>query len=185
VNQLLYNFAVWLDNMPPSSAIHESLYLYNWIETTHVLTLMIFFGMLCVIDLRMLGVSMVKIPASTIAERLDLPMMIGFAIMIVTGLLLFYAIPVRSTQSLWFRIKMVLLIAAGINAILFRRRMQASVGSWNTDPKPPKHIRIGAALSLSFWSGVIITGRCIAYDWVDCYQDNSDLINTLAGCAVD
>lgn len=185
MNQLLYDLATWLHSFPSSPGIHESLYLYSWIESTHVLTLMVFLGMLCIIDLRMLGVSMVKIPASTIAERLDLPMMIGFAVMIVTGLLLYYAIPIRTTQSLPFRIKVVLMIAAMVNAFLFRRRMLASVSTWDTDPKPPKHIRVGAALSLTFWAGVVVTGRCIAYNWYDCDQNNSDFINALAGCMVE
>ena len=49
-------------------------------------------------------------------------MMIGFAMMLITGLLLYYAIPVRTTQSLWFRIKVVLLIVAGINAFFISRK---------------------------------------------------------------
>ncbi|MFL2523505.1 MAG: hypothetical protein ACJ0RB_08900 [Candidatus Azotimanducaceae bacterium] len=46
-------------------------------------------------------------------------MMIGFGLMVISGLLLYYAIPVRTTQSLWFRIKVVLLILAAINAFTF------------------------------------------------------------------
>ncbi len=185
MNQLLFNFATWLDSMDSSAAIHESLYTYGWIEGTHVLTLAIFLGMLFIIDLRMLGLTLTKVPASTIAHRLDRPMMIGFAIMIVTGLLLYYAIPVRTTQSLPFRIKFVLLIAAGVNAFLFRKRMLASVSTWDTDARPPKNIRVGAMLSLTFWAGVVITGRCIAYNWFDCTPNSSGLIATLAGCVND
>ena len=46
MNQFIYNFAVWLDTHPWSTALHESFYLYNWIETTHVLSLMISLGLL-------------------------------------------------------------------------------------------------------------------------------------------
>ena len=159
LNELLLNLARWLDSQSWSTSIHESIYLYSWIETTHVLTLMVFLGMLFVIDLRMLGAIFPNVPASTIAQRLDKPMMIGFVVMLITGFLLYYAIPVRTTQSLWFRIKVVLLIAAGINAFLFRAKMQASSNSWDLDRIPPKRIRIGAALSLLLWAGVVITGR--------------------------
>ena len=113
LNELLLTFAQWLDTHQWSTDIHESIYMYSWIEATHVLTLMIFLGMLCVIDLRMLGAIFPNVPASKIAERLDKPMIIGFVVMLITGFLLFYAIPVRSTQSIWFRIKVVLLILAG------------------------------------------------------------------------
>ena len=156
--------------------------MYNWIEATHVLTLMVFLGMLFVIDLRMLGLAFGRVPASTVAARLDIPMMGGFLVMVASGLLLFYAIPVRSTQSIWFRIKMVLLIAAAINALLFRNAMRRSVNTWDLDPVPPKRIRIGAGLSLALWIGVIATGRMIAYDWFDCHKDLPRVMYWAAGC---
>ena len=185
MNELLLRLARLIVTHAWSTDIHESYYLYSWIETTHVLTLMVFLGMLFFIDLRMLGVAFTNVRASTIAEKLDRPMIIGFIVMVITGFLLFYAIPVRTTQSLWFRIKVVLLIAAGINAFLFRARMQASVGSWDLDPRPPDHVRRGAALSLIFWAGVVFTGRAIAYDWFDCHKDIPAWIGVVAGCVAD
>ena len=182
LNELLLNLARGLDSQSWSTAIHESIYLYAWIETTHVITLMVFLGMLFVIDLRMLGAIFPKVPASIIAQRLDKPMMIGFAMMLITGFLLYYAIPVRTTQSLWFRIKVVLLIVAGINAFLFRAKMQASSSSWDLDPIPPKRIRVGAMLSLVLWAGVVITGRTIAYDWFDCHKQLPYAMYWAAGC---
>ena len=182
LNELLLDLARWLDSQSWSTAIHESIYLYAWIETTHVITLMVFLGMLFVIDLRMLGAIFPKVPASIIAQRLDKPMMIGFAMMLITGFLLYYAIPVRTTQSLWFRIKVVLLIVAGINAFLFRAKMQASSSSWDLDPIPPKRIRVGAMLSLVLWAGVVITGRTIAYDWFDCHKQLPYAMYWAAGC---
>lgn len=182
LNEWLLSFARWLDGQSWSTQLHESYYMYAWVETTHVLTLMVFLGMLFVIDLRMLGFAFANVPASKIAARLDKPMMIGFTVMVITGFLLFYAIPVRSTQSIWFRIKVVLLIAAGINAFLFRARMQASSGSWDTDRVAPKRIRIGAGLSLALWSGVVLTGRTIAYDWYDCHKELPAFMYWAAGC---
>lgn len=182
LNEWLLALARWLDSFAWSTQLHESYYMYAWIETTHVLTLMVFLGMLYVIDLRMLGLIFPKTRASVIAERLDTPMMIGFTIMLITGFILYFAIPVRTTQSVWFRMKVVLLIAAGINAFLFRNRMRASADSWDLDPVPPRHIRIGAGLSLALWSGVVITGRTIAYDWYDCHKDLPYFMYWVAGC---
>ena len=99
LNEWLLTLARWFDTQSWSTQIHESIYLYAWIETTHVLTLMVFLGMLFVIDLRMLGLIFPNVRASTIADRLDRPMMIGFAMMVISGLLLYYAIPVRTTQN--------------------------------------------------------------------------------------
>jgi hypothetical protein len=86
---------------------------------------------------------------------------------------------------LWFRIKVILLIAAMINALLFRRYMESADKTWDLDPVPPKRVRIGAGLSLALWTGVVLCGRLIAYDWFDCGQPgNSDIINWAAGCVV-
>ena len=60
--------------------------------------------------------------------------------------------------------------------------MQASSGSWDLDPIPPKRIRVGAMLSLALWAGVVITGRTIAYDWFDCHKQLSYAMYWAAGC---
>jgi hypothetical protein len=159
--------------------------MYSWVETAHVLTLAVFLGMLFIIDLRMLGMALTSVPASKIAARLDSPMLLGFVVMIMTGFMLFYAAPVRTTQSLWFRIKVILLIAAGINAMLFRRKMHGAVHAWDCDPRPPRNIRIAAAVSLTLWTGVVVTGRCIAYNWFDCGREQSAAMNWLAGCVAE
>jgi hypothetical protein len=184
VNQHILAFAVWLDTHPWSTQLHESYYVYNWVESTHVLALMLSLGMLILIDLRMLGLALTGIPATTVARRLNLPMLIGFSVMIITGLLLFYAIPVRTAQSLWFRIKVVLLLAAAVNAWLFHRRLRAADAQpgWDRAVTAPPALRLGAALSLSFWALVVICGRLIAYDWFDCSGEPPATIAALAGC---
>ena len=182
LNIWLLHFAEMIGATWFSVALHESYYAYAWVESIHVITLMISLGMLIVIDLRMLGLWLTNVPASTIAQRLDRPMLIGFSIMVVTGVLLYVGIPIRTTQSLWFRIKMILLVAAFINAWLFRRHMQQSVGSWDVAAVPPRRTRVAAALSLTLWATVVACGRFIAYDWYDCGQDNSAFIDWAAGC---
>ena len=156
--------------------------MYAWVESTHVLSLTLYLGMLFIIDMRMLGLTFAAVPASTIAERLDLPMKIGMAIMIVTGFVLYFAIPVRSTQSIWFRIKVVLMIGAFVNGWLFQKKMSEADGSWDNDVRAPKRLRIGAALSLGLWSGVVMTGRTIAYDWFDCHKELPYFMYWAAGC---
>ena len=182
LNVWLLKIAEWIGATWTSVALHESFYMYGWIESIHVITLTISLGMLIVIDLRMLGLWLTSVPASTIAQRLDRPMLIGFSIMVVTGVLLYVGIPIRTTQSLWFRIKMILLVAAFINAWLFRKHMQSSVGSWDMAAVPPRRTRVAAALSLTLWAAVVFCGRFIAYDWFDCGQDNPAFIDWAAGC---
>lgn len=182
MNELIYNFAVWVDQTPWSAALHESYYMYNWVESTHVLGLAISLGALFIIDLRMVGYALTNVSAKTIADRLNIPMLVGFVLMFTTGFLLAYAVPVRSAQSVWFRIKMVLLVAAAVNAWLFHKRMVESVSTWENDPVAPSRIKLGAGLSLLFWSLIVLCGRFIAYDWYDCDYEQTAFINFVAGC---
>lgn len=182
MNELIYDVATWLDDTPWSTGLHESFYLYNWIETTHVLTLTVSLGLLLLVDLRMLGLALPGVPADRVAHRLQWPMLLGFGVMFVTGALLFYAIPVRSAQSVWLRIKFLLLVCAAINALVFHRRMRAAAGDWALAPRAPRNLRRGAALSVAFWVLIVICGRLIAYDWFDCAKDPTAFIAAFAGC---
>jgi len=185
LNQFIYDFALWVDGTRWSTMLHESYYMYNWVETTHVLALMISLGLLMLIDLRMLGWALPNMPARAFADRMHWPMLLGFSVMIITGVLLFYAIPVRTSQSIWFRIKFVLLFAAFINALRFHKHLREAGEQWVDELRAPKNLRRGAGLSLLFWTGIVICGRLIAYDWFDCIKNPHPLMANLAGCLAD
>ena len=180
---LIHDFAAWVDTHAWSTALHESLWVYPLVESTHVLTLMLFVGMLAMVDLRMLGVAFRDTPVSELTSRLLPWSVAGFVIMVGTGVLLFYAIPVRTAHSVWFRVKVVLLIAAAINAWWFHRRVSKDRERWDAQEKPPLGVRLAAAMSLGVWTGVIVAGRMIAYNWFDCDKQPSAFIAWAAGCA--
>lgn len=179
---MLSDFVRWLDETAGSTAIHESLLLYPLIESTHVLTLMLFAGTIAMVDLRLLGVAFREVPVSQMVARVLPYTVAGFVIMVVTGLLLFYAIPVRTFHSVWFRVKLVLIAAALVNILLFHARVQRSLPAWDTAPLPPWPARLSAGLSLSAWAGVIVMGRMIAYNWFDCDRPQSAFVTWLASC---
>lgn len=181
----LHSFAEWLDTHAWSTALHESIWTYPLVESTHVLALMLFVGMLAMVDLRLLGFAFKATPVSQLTSRLLPWSVAGFVIMVVTGVLLFYAIPVRTTHSVWFRAKVILLIAAGVNAWLFHKRVSRDRQRWDSQPTPPTGVRVTAALSLGIWSGVIVFGRMIAYNWFDCGGQQSAFITWAAGCAAE
>ena len=82
------------------------------------------------LDLRLLGLAMKRVPASEVIGRLVPWAKAGFVIMAITGLLLFYAIPVRTYQSIFFRAKVAMLILAGLNVWLFHSRVERRVADW-------------------------------------------------------
>ena len=181
----LLPFCEWLAQTPVSLAIRESGLAYPLIESAHVLTLCVFVGIAIMFDLRLMGVTLTTVPMTEIRRRLGPWMAGGFVVMVVTGVLLFYAIPVRSYQSIWFRIKVVALILAGLNAFVFHSGIDRHVTEWDRDAVPPRAARRAGAVSLTLWAVIIVVGRMIAYNWFDCdKQPQPRVINVLAGCVV-
>jgi hypothetical protein len=180
----LLAFCEWLAATDGSVALHESLYMYPLVESVHVLTLCVFVGLAVVLDLRLLGLAFAESRVSDVAKVL--PWTIGgFVVMVITGVLLFYAIPVRTYQSVWFRAKVIFLILAGLNVWLFHSRVYRRLPEWDTLRITPRPARIAAVFSLVLWAAIIIAGRMIAYNWFDCdLQPQTAFINWAAGCVV-
>jgi hypothetical protein len=178
----LLPFCQWLADTPWSIALHESLFMYPLVESAHVLTLCVFVGMSVMLDLRLLGFTLRSVPVTEITARLLPWMKAGFVMMVITGLLLFYAIPVRSYQNIFFRMKLVFLVLAGLNAFYFHEGIYKSVDRWNSDTTAPKRARFAGATSLILWACIIVAGRMIAYNWFDCDVTKNATIRWAAGC---
>lgn len=160
-------FCHWLEGTQASSALRESIWVYPIVESVHVLTLCVFLGLTVVLDLRLLGAIMPAIPASQLIKRL-MPWVIGgFVVMAASGVLLFYAVPVRTYLNIFFRLKMTFLLTAGLNAALFRVMALRTMPHWDLDPRPPVHARLAGGVSLALWVAIVVCGRMIAYHWFD------------------
>ena len=179
---LFFHFCEWLANTTWSTDLHGSEYMYPLIESVHVLTLCLFLGMAVMLDLRLLGVTMRNTSASEVVGQLEKWTKLGFVLMVISGALLFYAIPVRTYQSVFFRGKMFLLILAGINVWVFHAGVYRKVAEWDRDPVPPRRARVAAILSLALWASIAVAGRMIAYNWFDCDRPQSAIIVLAAGC---
>jgi hypothetical protein len=143
------------------------VWVYPIVESVHVLTLCLFVGFATVLDLRLLGVALSREPVSKLASRL-LPWTTGgFTIMVVSGALLFYSDPARFYGNVFFRIKALLLVLAGLNAWVFHRTVYTRVAAWDADRVPPLGARLAGTASLALWAGIVVAGRMIAYNWFD------------------
>ncbi len=180
---MLRDFLTWLGQTPWSIALHESQYAWPFTESLHVLTLALFAGTAAVLDLRMLGVALKGVPVSALTNRLLPWTRVAFGVMVVTGVMLFYATPLTYYHSLFFRIKMLLLIVAGVNIFVFHTRTMNSMATWDSVDRPPRAARTAAAVSLIAWAGVIVCGRLVAYNWFECdLQPKSAVVRWLESC---
>ena len=163
----MLQFCHWLESTPWSIALHESIWGYPIVESVHVLTLCVFLGLAVMLDLRLMGITMQKTPASEVAGRLFPWILTGFCIMVVTGALLFYAIPVKTYLNIFFRIKLVFLVMAGVNVAVFELTIARSMSEWDLYAVPPLRARVAGGLSLLSWGAIVVAGRMIAYNWFD------------------
>jgi len=154
--------AAWLASTPVAQAMRDSPWLYPIVETVHIAGFCILVGAVAMFDLRVLGWGR-ALPVSVLARHL-LPWSLGsVALVVPAGLLMFSTQPLAFLHNPVFLLKLMLIVAAGFNALLFHVGVFRSVVDWNTGRRAPAVARWQAALSIALWFAVIGCGRMLAY----------------------
>ena len=159
----LYELCAWIQNTQSSTAIRDSIYLFPTIEGAHVFGLGMSVGLVMFFDLRLAGLTLRHWPVSELFDAIKPWISIGFGLMFVTGGILFWSLPLRCYGSVYFRIKMALLILAGINIVLFHATIDRRRADWDKAPIPPSGARVAGVVSLLLWAAIIFVGRTMAY----------------------
>src|SRR5205823_15043712 len=79
----------WLQNTPLSTSIRQSDLLFPLIEGSHILALSLSVGLILILVLRFLGLALPAEPVSRIMKQVMPWSLLGFSVMLITGLLLF------------------------------------------------------------------------------------------------
>ena len=145
----------------------ESVWAFPIVESIHVLALCLFLGMATILDFRLLGLVMRDLPVSEVVTRLLPWTAAGFAVMVISGVLTFLNAPVRYYENIFFRIKLVALLLAGLNVWVFHSGIWLRVSDWDLDAVAPFRARLAGVLSLVLWACIVVAGRMIAYNWFD------------------
>jgi hypothetical protein len=161
----LANFLSWLSNTQFSVYMRESTWGEPIVESIHVLTLTLFLGFAVMLDMRLLGVVLKRRRMSEVLAQLNPWLFGGFTIMIVTGVMLFSADPVTFyyTHPPFFKIKMIMLILAGVNVLIFNATIGRKVAQWDLSPTTPGAAKVAGTVSIVLWVLIIAAGRAIAY----------------------
>ena len=159
----LLHLCQWLSATSTATAMRESPWIYSLIESVHVLGITALAGTAAVLDLRLLGVTMRQEQVSQVVEQIMPIAWFGGVIMFVSGLLLFWAKAENCYANPAFRVKLLLLLLAASNPLVFHLTTYRSVASWNAAADPPRTAKVAGILSLVLWSGIIVAGRAIAY----------------------
>lgn len=146
-----------------AASIRASLYFFPFLESLHVVGFTMVFGTIAILDLRMLGIASIRRPVSRIALDVETWAWIAFAVTAVTGALMFTTNAGVYYHNIFFRLKMAMLVAAGLNVLAFELTARRSLPQWNTDAKAPFAGRAVATVSLLLWIAIIFMGRWIGF----------------------
>jgi hypothetical protein len=155
----LLPFIEWVAASPLSKAISTSTWAFAVIESIHLLALAVIGGAVLIVDLKLLGYGIRTQTLEEVARDAQKWFLSSWAVMIVTGLLLFVSEPQKLYYSTPFAVKMLCLLLGTVFALTVRRKVTLA-GEHRVSPAVMKLV---AVVSLALWFGVGAGGRWIGF----------------------
>jgi len=145
-----------------AAMIRQSPFAYMTANVAHILSLMVFFGAVAVMDLRLAGFFKATSPAAILHGARTIAI-IGFLGLIASGSVLFAAEASHIILNPMFRIKLVLILLGLINIAVFEFTLARKVSDVQPLAPLPNAARFAGIASIAIWLAVAACGRLIAY----------------------
>lgn len=156
-------FFQWLYDLPIADLIRSNELAFPSLESVHVLAITLVLGSIAVADLRLLGIASVKRPVTQLLHEVLPVTWVAFGVALVTGSLLFTSNAVEYVHNKPFQFKMIMMVLAGLNMLVFQLVTFRTVGTWDAAPRTPPAARFAGAASLVCWVAVVAFGRWIGF----------------------
>jgi hypothetical protein len=153
-------FLEWLQATPLAVSVAEEW--FPLAESVHVITMAIVAGTIFIVDTRLIGLTSMRLPFSYLSDRLLPWTWAAFGCSVATGALMFMANATGYYESTPFRVKMLLLLLAGLNMLYFQSVTFRTVAAWDVG-RPPSKARLAGVISIGLWCCVIGFGRWIGF----------------------
>jgi hypothetical protein len=160
---MLTEFFQWLQDSQIGTTIREDGSYFPWIESVHVLALTMVVGTIAIIDLRLLDLASRHRSVHRMVIEILPYSWTAFALALVTGGTLFASNAVKYSENWPFRAKMVLLLLAGLNMLLFHFVTGRGLKNWDPAIRSPIGAKLAGGISLGLWVGVVACGRWIGF----------------------
>jgi uncharacterized membrane protein len=152
----------WLDASALAQAMRGSIWMYPIVEIVHIVGFVLLVGSIAMFDLRVLGFAR-ALPVQQLGRHLLPWSVASLALIVPAGVMMFSAHPHDFVSNRVFQLKLLLIVLAGLNALMFHVGVYRTVAAWNTTKPAPALARVQALVSLAIWIGVICCGRLLAY----------------------
>lgn len=159
---MLGPWLAWIERSALGTVLREDPWLYPAVEIAHILGFVILVGAAAMFDLRLLGLSP-AVSVRALAGHLLPWARAGLALAAPTGVLLFITDATTLAFNPAFQVKLVLIVLAILNTVVFHRWTARSLDAWDVARPTPLGAKLAAIASLAFWAGVVAGGRLIAY----------------------
>lgn len=153
--------ASWLAQSPMNAIVNGSTWIFPTSETLHFLGLILLFGSLLIMDLRILGYAK-ALPLKAVMAFTPFTIL-GFAINLATGIIFLFADPMRYFPNLSFQLKVICIIGAMANVLYFKYVIHPKIERDGDAAAMRADAQFVAAASLILWTLVIVFGRLIPY----------------------
>lgn len=157
------NLLMWTENTQVAVFMRENATAFPLVESIHVLALTLVVGSIGMVDLRLLGVSARNHSISKLTTEILPITWVCFVVAAISGLLLFSSKAIDYGHNFFFLGKMLLIVVAAINMMIFELITYRSVKNWDSETPTPFAAKLAGALSLAFWIGVVVFGRWIGF----------------------
>lgn len=155
-------FTKWLKDIGLPGFIDHYPWIIPGSQAVHFFGLAILFGIIGLLDLRMMGF-LKGLPIRPLTRLIPLAMA-GFAVNVVTGFILFAGAPYMFAHNIAFEWKMVFIVVAGINALVFLvSGLQHKCEALGPDDDVPIGAKAVALVSMTMWIGVMFWGRMLPF----------------------
>jgi hypothetical protein len=116
-----------------------------------------------VFDLRLLGWALGRARVSDLARRLLPCTWAAFGVQLITGVLLFSSEAVKLYDNPAFRLKLLLIALAGVQALIFQSTASRHLAAWDERGVLPVGAKFAGAVSLLLWIAIVTAGRFIGF----------------------
>lgn len=159
----LFEFCQWIEGTSIGVHVREDIWTFPVLIAVHMLGLTLSVGTLLWFDLRLMGFGVRNCSVSRLYRRLMPWMLPSFFIMAVSGSLIFIGFATQAYENVYFRVKLLAMIVAAVNAAVFHVVTEKRIVQWDTARVLPFPARVAGFVSILAWLTVILAGRMISY----------------------